>query len=360
MSHTVSGASSGPVATVPTVISRNPLLGFGKVTTRVTGMLAAMFVLSNTVPGFLRAVALVPANTLMVHFFIWNFFTASFVEVNFFGAATACGVTLLMGKQLEPLWGSRELIRFILVVSITGGLATFFTSIFLFAVSAGYMYEQFLDTPIFGYAGMIGGYLIAVKQLLPEQQNTVCGAVKVKSRDLAPIYVVLYTTFYLLGLLRGLSYLLMLYETFFAWVYLRFFQPRKGGVVGDQHNEDFAFVEFFPKHPLVRGFVVTAATGCFRLMESFPCCKTVHVQKRNTAKIVQHAALPGHTQTEAERYRTRALELLDQKLAAAGGGGGGGGGTAAVAADAAGGDVESGGGGGGGGSSVITMDKVPS
>ena len=212
------------------VVLRNPLMGFGKVTTRVSIALAAAFVLVTAFPGLLRATALVPANTMSAHFFIWNVLTATFVESNIFGVITACGVTLLVGKQLEPLWGSKELLRFILVVALAGGATTFLLCLFLYAGSAGYLYEKFMNTPIHGHSGLTGAYLIAVKQLLPEQQNQLCGAIKVKSKDLAPLYVLAYTIFFLLGAVNHGTFSLVLFSTFGGWLYLRFFQPRPGGV----------------------------------------------------------------------------------------------------------------------------------
>ena len=73
--------------------------------------------------------------------------------------------------------------------------------------------------------------------------------------------------------------------------------------MGDQHNEAFGFVSFFPKrlHPAV----TVATTACFRVAEHCPCCATLHEQKRKVVNVMKHQALPGHTQSEAERYRSR-------------------------------------------------------
>jgi len=147
---------------------------------------------------------------MMSHFFIWNVVTASFVETNIFGVITACGITLLVGKQLEPLWGSKELLRFILVIAVGGATATFLASVLLYAATAGYMYENLLNTPINGHCGLTGAYLVAVKQLLPQQQNQLCGGVTVKSKDLPSLYVLLYTTFFLLGVLAHGEFLLVM------------------------------------------------------------------------------------------------------------------------------------------------------
>jgi len=41
---------------------------------------------------------------------------------------------LLFGKYLEPIWGSQEFLRFILIVNAITGLATFFALVALFAL----------------------------------------------------------------------------------------------------------------------------------------------------------------------------------------------------------------------------------
>ena len=43
------------------MVARNPLLGFGKVTARLSGLLALIFIGVNAFPSALVAVALIPA-----------------------------------------------------------------------------------------------------------------------------------------------------------------------------------------------------------------------------------------------------------------------------------------------------------
>ena len=76
--------------------------------------------------------------------------------------------------------------------------------------------------------------------------------------------------------------------------------------MGDQHNEAFGFVSFFPKrlHPAV----TVATTACFRVAEHCPCCATLHEQKRKVVNVMKHQALPGHTQSEAGGFKSRVLQ----------------------------------------------------
>ena len=205
----------------PVVVSRNPLMGFGKVTVRVALVLVTMFLLVTVAPALLSATALIPANTFMAHFFIWNLATAPFVETSVVGVGVAVAVTLLVGKQLEPLWGSREMLRFILVVVLSTSAATFLTCIFLYAFS---QHLAFLYDPVHGYCGLTGAYLVAVKQLLPEQQSKLCGVLKAKTKDLAGLYFVCYVAFFVLFNGHFGELLFVSYGSFSGWFYLRFFQ----------------------------------------------------------------------------------------------------------------------------------------
>ena len=148
----------------------------------------------------------------------------------------------------------------------------------------------------------------------------------------------------------------VLYGSYAAWVYLRFFQPKGDGIMGDQHNEAFAFIHFFPV--CLRPVLLLATTLCFRLMEHMPCLSGAQEQKRSVEKVMAVKSLPGHSQKQAAGYRcalsysnalvhtprisrgrcggghrTRAMDLLDAKL------------QAAMKARESGGDVEGGGGG---------------
>ena len=160
---------------------------------------------------------------------------------------------------------------------------------------------SFIYDPIHGYCGLTGAYLVAVKQLLPEQQTKLLGVSKAKTKDLAGLYVVAYLMFFLLFNGHFGEFLFVSYGTFSGWFYLRFFQPREGGVVGDQHNEAFGFVHFFPVR--LRPLALLATTLCFRLMEHAPCLSGVQAQKRNLEKIMAVKSLPGHSQQQAEGYR---------------------------------------------------------
>jgi hypothetical protein len=74
-------------------VARSPLLGgfggFGKVSVRLCLALVATHLLSRLFPPTVKALALVPANTVVAHFFVWNLITAAFLETSAFGTLCA-------------------------------------------------------------------------------------------------------------------------------------------------------------------------------------------------------------------------------------------------------------------------------
>jgi hypothetical protein len=111
------------------------------------------------------------------------------------GHRIAVLVTLYAGKILEPLWGSREFFRFVIIVDVAVGVATFVSGIVLYVLTRD---MPFLFSGTHGYAGLIGAYLVAAKQLLPGQQTTLFFVLNVKTKDLPSMYVLVYLSFFLL------------------------------------------------------------------------------------------------------------------------------------------------------------------
>ncbi|KNA15132.1 hypothetical protein SOVF_101070, partial [Spinacia oleracea] len=70
--------------------------------------------------------ALIPARTIP---FAWNLLTAGYIEQTTYGAAISIFALLFIGKLLEPIWGSKEFVKFILVVNFLTYVCVFITAI---------------------------------------------------------------------------------------------------------------------------------------------------------------------------------------------------------------------------------------
>ncbi|THU61762.1 hypothetical protein C4D60_Mb07t26710 [Musa balbisiana] len=74
---------------------------------------------------------------------------------------------LLFGKWLEPLWGSKEFLKFIIVVNLLTSICVFVTAIALYYITRQ---ESYLYTAFSGFHGVLSGFLVGMKQILPDQE----------------------------------------------------------------------------------------------------------------------------------------------------------------------------------------------
>ena len=104
-----------------------------------------------------------PGNVLPPNFWVWTYFTHSFIEVHIWVVICDLGVVVLYGKLLEPLWGALEMLIFYLVVNILVAVSTTFTYLLVYLVTQN---TNFLfETHIHGLAGYLAGFSVATKQV---------------------------------------------------------------------------------------------------------------------------------------------------------------------------------------------------
>ncbi|TKY46279.1 Rhomboid protein 19 [Spatholobus suberectus] len=99
--------------------------------------------------------------------FAWNLITAGYVEQSVYGAVVSTFSLLFIGKLLEPIWGSREFIKFIFVVNLLTSVCVFITAIALYYITR---LENYLYMPLSGFHGVISGFLVGIKQIIPDQE----------------------------------------------------------------------------------------------------------------------------------------------------------------------------------------------
>lgn len=172
---------------------------------------------------------------------------------------------LLLGKFLEPIWGSKEYLKFVLLLHSASGAATFFVLLLAYMLSGR---EWLLYAVWCGTAGLQLGLLVMLKQLLPDH---VLWGVRFKYLPLLVLSLQLLAVGVGLSSARSLPF--AVFGFYFGWLYLRFFQrsvPASGGppVVGDL-SEAFAFVTFFPE-PLQYAY-----SRCYRLAPMAPLRSSV-------------------------------------------------------------------------------------
>lgn len=76
---------------------------------------------------------------------------------------------LYFGSYLESIWGTKEFMKFIFIINTCSTLATYFLILFQCLL----FNEKCIPIWIYGtwgFSGIIGGFTVAMKQLIPEQE----------------------------------------------------------------------------------------------------------------------------------------------------------------------------------------------
>eukprot|EP00741_Cyanophora_paradoxa_P011259 tig00020554_g10877.t2 len=292
---------------------QNPLAGLLSNVPKLTQYLAAALgvgYLLSWIPGTVQLLALVPIRTIG-SYFIWNLVTSGFFCTTLLTALFSILGVVFAGKYLEPVWGSKEFLKFIFVVNILTAFATFMSAIALYALSGGAK-ELVLIFPTSGFYGALSAFTVAVKQLVPNHEISFLFAFKFKAKAVPVLWILVSVLFWMLGA-GGADLPWIVFGTIFGWVYLRFFQEKPDGSRGDA-SSTFSFASFFPD---VLAPVVTPVSNIFFLL----CCRcwtgsAVH-QSLGLGQPTHFRAAPaggsalGGNPQDAERRRQRALALLN-------------------------------------------------
>ena len=148
---------------------------------------------------------------------VWQLITAGFTENYFICVLLNVGLLASSNRFLEPVWGTLEYIKFILVVNA----ATYSLNLIIYFV--GYVAlreESFLYAPFCGGHGLSAGILVGLKQLIPDHVLLrAVPAVRVRHLPLCSFIAAL---FMMLMRVSGLRYLTVTIGGLAsAWIYLR-------------------------------------------------------------------------------------------------------------------------------------------
>ncbi|KAG9070059.1 hypothetical protein KI688_009389 [Linnemannia hyalina] len=273
------------------------------------------------VPGsdadFLSLIALVPVSA---PFRFWTFATASFFERNIIMYAINTFILLGCGKYLERAWGSRELFKYLSITSVGTMLGIYFTCVFEYVVRSN---DALLyDTQAYGLTGVVAGFLIGFKQLVPEHLVTVWGVFSIRSLPLLFAIVMFLGAFVTH---TQIELLMAIYGLFISWIYTRFLKVQDG-IRGDR-SETFSFASFFPE--FIQPPVKAVSNFFFGILVKLQICSPTgyggsfqyDLENPQMAGMGHTFTQPGSLRAEAERRRALALKALDMRLHAASGGG---------------------------------------
>ncbi|KAK2990471.1 hypothetical protein RJ640_006269 [Escallonia rubra] len=222
--------------------------------------------------------------------FAWNLLTAGYIEQSVHGIIiTALGL-LFIGKLLEPIWGSREFLKFIFIVNFLTSLGVFITAISLYYITRQ---ENYLYMPISGFHGVLSGFLVGIKQIIPDQELS---SLRIKAKWLPSITLLLAIVISFFTVDPALYLPTLMFGTYFGWIYLRYMQRKPETKLKGDPSDDFAFSTFFPE--FLRPVIDPIASVFDRIF-----CGRSEGSDDERGHTLGGAPLPGSDSVEASRRR---------------------------------------------------------
>ncbi|KAK3023170.1 hypothetical protein RJ639_043479 [Escallonia herrerae] len=272
--------------------------------TRQCKGLAVVLVIGHIVvqifPSAVGYLALIPAKTIP---FAWNLLTASYIEQSVHGIIISALGLLFIGKLLEPIWGSREFLKFIFIVNFLTSLGVFITAISLYYITRQ---ENYLYMPISGFHGVLSGFLVGIKQIIPDQELSL---LRIKAKWLPSIILLLAIAISFFTVDPALYLPTLMFGTYFGWIYLRYMQRKPETKLKGDPSDDFAFSTFFPE--FLRPVIDPIASVFDRIF-----CGRSEGSDDERGHTLGGAPLPGSDSIEASRRRERGARALEERLAA--------------------------------------------
>ncbi|KAI5064110.1 hypothetical protein GOP47_0020780 [Adiantum capillus-veneris] len=272
--------------------------GFSRLCKGLATLLVLVYLVVLVFPPVINYIALVPGKTIP---FAWNLLSAGYLEQSIFTLIVSVLGILFGGKVLEPIWGSREFFKFVVLVNFWTLVSTFLLSITLYFATRE---ENYLYKPLSGFHGVLAGFLVSVKQLMPDQEVTV---LKLRAKWVPSIFV-LFTT--LLGALAAdaMSFLpFVIFGTYSSWLYLRFYQRHTDSNHKGDLSGEFSFATFFPE--ILRPIVNPICLICEKLF----CGRVSNRESEGSGHVLGGVPLPGSDAFDASRRRERGARALEER-----------------------------------------------
>ncbi|KAL6569065.1 Rhomboid-like protein 19 [Orobanche gracilis] len=228
----------------------------------------------------------------------WNLITAGYIEQSVYGVVVSTFGLLFIGKLLQPIWGSREFLKFIFVVNFLTSVCLFITAIALYYITRQEIYLILHAT--FWISGVISGFLVGIKQIIPDQELPL---LKIKTKWLPSIAILLCIAISF-WTLEAAAYLpTIISGTYISWIYLRYWQTKPETKLRGDPSEDFAFSTFFPE--FLRPVIDPIASIFHRML-----CGRSDASNDAQGYALGGQPLPGSDSIEASRRRNFAVVLF--------------------------------------------------
>lgn len=257
---------------------------------------------------YIPYLTLVPGSSL---FYPWTFVSSALVEASLWELAFSLIVIPASLRYFERLWGSLEILKFILIC-VTGPNLIAFAFNWIEYAAIGDANLFLYGMQYHGQMALFTSLLVAFTQIIPEHQVQIFGLFRVRVKRLPMVYMTFSVIMTLLGL--QCPYITIQFGWFVSWIYLRFYKRNVtdtlGGVVtyGDR-SETFALTSWFP--PFLHTPVSALANTIYKIATRLRLVPSSFPQDIESG----YSQVPGGARAEAERRRALALKALDQRLA---------------------------------------------
>lgn len=274
---------------------------------------------------------LIPRHTVLHP---WVVCTAIFAEITVTSLVLSSVVLYVSTKYVEKFWGSREVVKFVLLVGTITNLLTVLTTIVGNVVRGD---VSGMDKPLGGGISYYFGFLVVLKQLIPEHNIILFqGLLNFRAKHL-PFVLLVAVVFWSLLVSRLLYPALPSVGSFFtSYVYLRFFQRysidpllpvtmANGGqdsgtlVATGDASDTFLLSEFFPS--VVQPYVAVVFARIYDVsgflgiitpfnQESIDQSNLRAQKRQEQANQVQKLV----ANSVAERRRQVALQVIEDRI----------------------------------------------
>lgn len=262
-------------------------------------------------------------------FYPWVFATAIFAETSIVGFFLSFIVLVISTRYVEKFWGYKEVLKFIFLVGV---LTNFMTVIGVIIINVLRGDEQGMNSPLGGGISYYVGFLVVLKQVIPEHKISLFNGLFNFRVKQFPFILLMLT---LVWSTAFKSFYPMLPATFafvVSYNYLRFFQAfyadlllpttnpnsgasRDSSVIRGDASDAFQLVEFFPS--ATKSFLTPVINGIYDLCVLLSLISPFNeeaVEQSNLRLQTMKVSINEPSNSEADRRRQIALQVIEERV----------------------------------------------
>lgn len=203
-------------------------------------ILLVVFYGISFIDGSMPNLALTVGRILTPHW-LWTFFTFSFFNIHIMLLISDMITVYFIGVIIFPSWSMAEAIRF---CSLCQTISAFLVICTLFVGYAStFNHDLLWKTPVCGLSPLLGGALVAARQLTPDGVLLALPSGKFRTKHATFTLILCFAIFAIFHVVTYIHLLLITFGVIVSWCYLRFFQKHTNGDVGDT-TDGFKFSGF--------------------------------------------------------------------------------------------------------------------